>query len=229
MIEDAGSHRPERSLLLPVLFDGTGGAVLGVGMMRLTHTIDGDCLRALWIERFDKLDVARGRFEWMLARPHRWPVWARTLSIVGPDTFPPFFEDEVRRDVVRTGKQRQEAETLGRKAADIILTREPHGHRHSVALWQLDRVEPFLLIVMDDEVERDRVWDWLRCKSGRYHRWRAVRRQRGSAAVIRAVVRGMLRDERRLRAAGLTAAGRRPLRLWRGDPDLEGRVGGGGT
>jgi hypothetical protein len=221
MIEDAGSDRPDTSPLLPVLFDGTHGAVLGVAMMRFKRTIDGPCARPLWIERFDVLEVARARFEWMLARPERWPVWSRTLSIVGAATFPAFFEDEIRQDAARTARQRLEAEDLGRKAADIILAREPHGHRHSVALWRQDRIARFLMIVMDEEVERDRVWDWLRWKRDRYERWREISKERGSAVLVRGVLRGMLRDEKRLRAAGLVATGRRPLRLWRGEPNRQ--------
>jgi hypothetical protein len=217
MMEDAALDRPEGSPLLPVLFDGTDGALLGVAMMRLRPTIDGVRSQALWVERFAEPEVARVRFDWMLARPERWPVWCRTLSIVGADTFPALFENEIRRDVMRMVNQRIEAEGLGRKAGDIILARERHRHRHSVALWRQDRVEPFLVIVMDEEIERDRVWDWLRWKRDCYERWRAFRRERGARALVRTVILGMLRDEKRLRAAGIVIAGRRPLRLWQGD------------
>ncbi|MEG3086848.1 hypothetical protein [Sphingomonas sp. PB4P5] len=228
MMQDARSDAPERRPLLPVLFDGTAGAVLGVALVRFSPTVDGPCPRPLWIERFEDPGVARARFEWMLARPERWPVWVRTLSIVGADTFPGFFEDEIRRDAVRLVTQRHEADVIGRKASDIILTREPHGHRHSVALWRQDRIEPFLLIVMDEEVERDRVWDWLRWKGDRYERWRTFCKERGQSALVHDVIRGMLRDEKRLRAAGLTISGRRPLRLWRGHEDATGNANDGG-
>jgi hypothetical protein len=217
MMQDARSDVPEPPPLLPVLFDGTDGSVPVVALMRFLPTADGPRPRALWIERFEDPDVARARFEWMLARPDRWAVWARTLSIVGADAFPAFFEDEVRRDAMRLAIQRKQADRLGQKARDIILIREPHGHRHSVALWRQDRIEPFLLIVMDEEIERDRVWDWLRWKGDSYERWRTFCKERGQPALVRAVIRGMLRDEKRAWEAGLARTGRRPLRLWRGD------------
>jgi hypothetical protein len=66
------------------------------------------------------------------------------------------------------------------------------------------------------------VWDWVRWRRERFGRWRAIAKRRGSAAVIRAIIRAMLRDEMRLRAAGLATAGRRPLRLWQGDSGLTG-------
>jgi hypothetical protein len=222
MTGDFQGGRAESRFLLPVLFDGSAGAVLGVGMVRLTSGEDGTGAQALWVERFDVFDEARARFEWMLMRPERWPVWMRTLAIVGGDAFSALLLDEVRVDALRVADQRCTAERLGRRASQITLARERDGHRHTVALRRLDEVEPFLLIAMDDPIERDRVWDWVRWRRGRYGRWRAIAKQRGSAAVIRAVVRAMLRDEMRLKAAGLAAAGRRPLRLWRGGSGLTG-------
>jgi len=79
-----------------------------------------------------------------------------------------------------------------------------------------DETVPFLVLRLDQKAERDRVFDWARWQGLSYHGWRAHWEAHGSIALERLILEGMLRDERRIKAAGLGAGGRRPLKFWRG-------------
>ncbi|WP_230768890.1 hypothetical protein [Sphingomonas sp. Leaf4] len=70
---------------------------------------------------------------------------------------------------------------------------------------------------VSEKWERDRVVDWLRWQQPRFHEFQEYLDEHGSLELERLVLAGMRDAERAAKAKGITSAGRRPLRFWRGE------------
>lgn len=75
----------------------------------------------------------------------------------------------------------------------------------------------FWRIMFREKWERERFRDWFRCQRDRFQDFAAFLEANDAIALERLLLREMLDAERRAKAAGIAAGGRRPLRFWRGE------------
>jgi hypothetical protein len=220
MTHDSDSNdvpKPAASFV-PMLYDDVDGDVFGLALVRNFGEREGEIEPglAVWILEMAFADDARERYEWMLTRPERWAVWARLAPIVGPEMLTLMMEGEQDEDVRLAAELQAQAERLAREARTVTALSTEVAGRPAVTLGRGSEKEPFLVIAFDEPVERDRLWDWLRWQTHRYRGWRMLWDDKGPGALRRLIVKSMLHDEHRVRAAGRSLGGPRPLRLWGG-------------
>jgi hypothetical protein len=203
---------------VPMLRNDDADDFIGIVLVRNHAEKDGEIEPGLpvWILEMAFAEDARERYEWMLTRPERWAVWGRLAPIVGSEMLTLMMEGEQDEDVRLAAELQAQADRVAREARTVTaLTTEVDG-RPCVTLDRNSDIEPFLVIMFDEAVERDRLWDWLRWQPHRYRGWRMLWDEKGPAALRRLIVESMLHDEHRARQAGHAIAGPRPLRLWDG-------------
>lgn len=221
-------HEPDRNdvprrppQFVPMLHDDATADFVGLALVRNHAERSGEIEPGLpvWILEMAFVEDARERYDWMLTRPERWAVWARLAPMVGPEMLTLMMEGEQDEDARLAAGLQAQADRLAREARTVAaLSTEVHG-RPCVTLCRGSESEPFLSISFDEPVERDRLWDWIRWQTHRYRGWRMLWDEKGPAALKRLIVKSMLHDEHRVRAAGQALGGPRPLRLWRGGRD----------
>lgn len=172
--------------------------------------------------RFNTRQEAVDRLDWMNTRPERWEVWGRMAPILGVDTLATFIAAEQAKEDAERAEQAARREEEERRASTVRMACEDDRSKVLITLKRGDDAAPVIRMALSSKAERDRIWDWLRWQTGRYRDWHALCAAKGPQAVEREILEGMLRDEARLRKAGLSAGGRRPLRFWRGDEEDAG-------
>lgn len=175
----------------------------------------------LWSRRYAHRRHAEAIFAWMTSRQEQWAVWGRLTPLVGPDGLLAAAGQAVAEE------RRGTAHKLLRKREKARKAREKAKHVHSylvddrgefgIDLRRGGQEDGFFVIWFRQQWERERFRDWWRPQVGRFPEFAAFFEQHGAKALERRLLKEMQETERRVRLAGLSAGGRRPLRFWRGD------------
>lgn len=120
-------------------------------------------------------------------------------------------EDALEAEALRL--QHEETERATRIASFLVDGNGQFG----VDLRRPGAKTGFWRINFRERWERERFRDWFRNQRSRYDEFAAFLDGNDAVALERLVLREMLDTERRVKAAGLSAGGRRPLRFWRGE------------
>lgn len=171
----------------------------------------------LWRRAFSKKQDAQSRFQWMLARQDRWAIWARLARVIGPEDLETMMAAEAAADAEAAEKARQRAHDEALDLATIYMEAVEQDRSFQITMQRGRRGEPFFRMRFAKEAEQDRVWDWVRWSGHAYHRWAEIFDRKGHLALEKVILEDMLKEEHRVKAAGLSAGGRRPLRFWRGN------------
>lgn len=172
----------------------------------------------VWTNGFATVEAARTIRDVMRDRPERWAAWARMSEILGADFVAGLIEAEAlsaaEQEATRIEKERKrakkdrEAEEESRRVWMQLFVDRPRivGRRGN---------GKFLELEVDTAVEARRIWDWVRWQRPAFDDWYALYEQAGEVAVEKLVLESMLITEKKVKASGLSAGGRRPLRYWR--------------
>lgn len=207
---------------VPVLeaVDGIGGR-LAVSLVRQYRDgVSPDARACIWTMTFGSEADATRLYDWMCTRADRWVVWGRIAPILGQALFEQFLADEADRDANLLADEASRLENEHRAALEITIARIDGQAHFGLALQRADEPSPFFRMILERRIERDRIFDWLRWQSHRFHEWHEHRLANGHKSLERMVLEGMLTTEHNVKAAGLGAGTRRPLKFWRGDPQV---------
>lgn len=159
---------------------------------------------------------------WMWAMPEDWSIWGRIALRIGSATLDPMIIDRARKHAAeekererRLRKEERERERLAREITLYLY--DPKHKRSSLGLQRGSEDKAFWRMTFTEKWERDRVVDWLRWQQPRFHELEEYLNEHGSLELERLVLAGMRNAERAAKAKGITSAGRRPLRFWRGE------------
>lgn len=197
-------------------FDAEGGSVLMVRPANADGRRD-----ALWAAQLGSA-TAREVFEWMVACPDQWPLWARLACLFGDQAVSAIVIEGAERDAERAAVAK---ETARLKADERRRLREHVGlfvldqknKRPGLSLESGDKDKPFFVMRFSEKWERERVLDWMRWQQPRFREFRSVVESEGAVALERLVLAGMRETEAEVKRRGLGSGGRRPLRFWRGE------------
>ena len=199
--------------------DAPAPVVRFVCLTRCGEVILGE--RLIWQQQFDRLRHAKGVFEWMVERQEIWPFWGRLARLTGPDRL---FADAAA-DVARTrsgraaelARARVEARTARARRKEISSFLVEEDGQFGVDLTRGDERDGFFVLWFRERWERERFRDWWRAQHDRFPDFATLHDAQGAAALERMLLREMQDTEKRIKAAGLGAGGRRPLRFYRGE------------
>jgi hypothetical protein len=199
--------------------DAASSSVTFVGLTRSSGKILNE--RLIWRRHFARRRDADGIFEWMIERQDEWPFWGHLTSLIGPDRlFAAAAEDVARARSARAAdllRNRNEARAARRKEQRISsYLVEKHG-QFGVNLKRGGQKKGFFVMWFRESWERERFRDWWRPQHHRFAEFAALHDAQGAPALERMLLREMQDTEKRIRAAGLGAGGRRPLRFYRGE------------
>ena len=159
---------------------------------------------------------------WMLGHPQDWSLWALVASIAGPANLADIVRAGVAAGIVRERDKveadRREAERdaeLHRVIESFLVERKG---RFGVTLERGDATRPFWSVMFREKWERERFRDWWNCQRHRFAEFAEYLESHEPLDLERLVLAEMLATEKAVKAAGLGAGGRRPLRFWRGRP-----------
>lgn len=193
-----------------------------MSFMRLTRW--GDAVlgeRVIWQQHFDRRREAAGVFDWMVERQDDWPYWGRLAGLIGPDRLfavaaADVAEVRTRRaaDLLRTRMEARAAREREQEISSYLV--DKHG-QYGVNLRRGGHKKGFFVIWFRESWERERFRDWWRAQQHRFAEFAAFHNAQGASALERLLLREMQDTEKRIKAAGLGAGGRRPLRFYRGE------------
>lgn len=199
--------------------DSTGTSLSFVGLTRCSGSILDE--RPIWQRRFIRARDANGIFDWMVERRADWPVWGHLTSLIGPDRlFAAAAADVARTRTERAAdllRKRKEARAVRRKEQEFSSYLVEKDGRFGVDLTRGDHRTGFFVIWFRESWERERFRDWWRSQHHRFAEFAALHEVQGASALERMLLREMQDTEKRIKAAGLGAGGRRPLRFYRGE------------
>lgn len=175
----------------------------------------------LWCQRYAHRRHAEAIFAWMTKRSHQWPLWGRLSQLVGPTRLLAVASAEVARERYEEAQRLLKARSNARKSRErarkiksyLVERRGEFG----VDLRRGGHDKGFFAIWFRQSWERERFRDWWRPQAHRFAEFAAFFDEHGGQALERMLLREMQETERRVKIAGLSAGGRRPLRFWRGD------------
>lgn len=197
-------------------FDADGGCVLIVRPTRSDGRRD-----ALWAADLGSRP-AREVFDWMVARPDQWPLWARLACLFGDEAVSAVVVEGAERDAERAAMEKEtsrlEAEERRRLHERVeLFVLDPKNKRPGISLESGDENRPFFVMRFSEKWERERVLDWMRWQKQRFREFRTLVESEGAVALERIIPAGMRTTEADVKRRGLGSGGRRPLRFWRGE------------
>lgn len=199
--------------------DAPAAAVGFVRLIRWGEAILGESL--IWQQHFDRRRDATGMFAWMAERREFWPFWGRLTSVIGPDRlFAAAAADvaKARSDrAAELARARKEARATRERRKEISSYLVEKGGQFGVDLRRGDERKSFFVLWFRESWERERFRDWWRPQHHRFADFSAFHDAQGASALERMLLREMQETEKRIKAAGLGAGGRRPLRFYRGE------------
>lgn len=182
---------------------------------------DGDVV-PVWSVLLETPKAARALYRWMTSNPVSWSVWGRLSVRLGPEAASRLImkaaaEHEQDR-IEREREQRAVAKEQARLARQIeLFYYDPKKKAPSLGLKRGNENRPFFRMTFTEKWERDRVLDWLRNRREFFAEMEELWSEHGSLALERHILARMRETERDVKARGLSAGGRRPLRFWRGE------------
>lgn len=194
-----------------------------VTFVRRIRTGDQIAETVLWQKEFATLLDARRSFEWLNERSSDWTLWGRHSEQFGPDAILSALGTSMAADrasrAARLVEDRRKARKKREKAKMICSYLVERDERYGLDLRRGDSKRGFFEILFRERWERERFRDWFRCQSHRFTEFAVIFEEKGPLELERALLREMLATERRVKAAGESAGGRRPLRFYRGDEE----------
>jgi hypothetical protein len=125
-------------------------------------------------------------------------------------------EEQLEAEEEEDERRRLREEAVARAALiDTFLV--DAGGQFGLDLRRFGAKAGFWRIMFREKWERERFRDWFRCQRPRFQEFATFLADHDAVALERLLLAEMLATERRIKAAGLGAGGRRPLRFWRGD------------
>jgi hypothetical protein len=182
----------------------------------------------VWTAAFDTPAEAQRRRDWLDADAVRRIHLGRYAGLFGPGHVTSAVETGLRIEEVRLEERRRlddEAALLAREMAedDVRESRKiacyfrERRRRFFIDLERGNGKELFWSIAFDEKWERDRFWDYFGWQRDRWPSFAEHLDGHDSRDLERLLVKEMFDAEKRARAEGVSAGGRRPLRFWRGD------------
>lgn len=197
-------------------FDEDSGSVLIVRPTNADGRHD-----ALWVGRLG-FPTAREVFDWMVARPDQWPLWARLACLFGDQAVSAIVVERAGRDAERAAAAKEAARLAAEERRRLhehvdLFVLDQKNKRPGLSLESGDEDQPFFVMRFSEKWERERVLDWMRWQQPRFREFRTVVESDGGVALERIVLAGMRDTEADVKRRGLGSGGRRPLRFWRGE------------
>ncbi|UYY76810.1 hypothetical protein [Sphingomonas sp. R1] len=175
----------------------------------------------IWTRTFRHRRHAASLFGWMLDRRAQWLLWGRLGEVVGPDRLLAMAASELStlrssqaRELLKKRAKVRKAKARALKIYSFLVDR--HGE-FGIDLRRGGEDKGFFVIWFRQNWERERFRDWWRPQTHRFADFAAFFEEQGSRALERKLLAEMQETEKRVKLAGLSAGGRRPLRFWRGD------------
>lgn len=192
--------------------------------LRRQVVVNDAIVAAVTVWSLDTDDAAEAQqwWAWLSARPEQWSFWGRMLPLVGAAHLEGLVRSGAAADAAHECDELEAARLRAERDAELHEVIESflvdRGGRLGVTLQRGDEVEPFWTIVFGEKWERERFRDWWRWQRHRFADFAAFLEERDALDLERLVLAEMLATEKTVKAAGLSAGGRRPLRFWRGEP-----------
>lgn len=199
----------------------------------LRRLIEGETLldeTELWRWVFPSFPDARRVIQWMQLFPDKWQAWGRMSSVFGSDQLMNWLEQEARscraarlenlRDQRRTilrQRAKEERRRAKEKEVHSYLVDDEKNRQFGIDLRRGGDKKGFFVIWFRERWERERFRDWWRCQKQRFGEFVAFLEEHGAAALERRLLQEMLIVEKKVKQAGMSAGGRRPLRFYRGE------------
>lgn len=175
----------------------------------------------VWTRTLRRRRHAASLFAWMLEKRGQWLLWGRLGEIVGPDRLLAMAASEISelrasqaRDLL---KKRAKARKAKARALKIYSFLVDHHGEFGIDLRRGGEDKGFFVMWFRQNWERERFRDWWRPQAHRFADFAAFFEEHGGRALERKLLAEMQETEKRLKLAGLSSGGRRPLRFWRGD------------
>lgn len=187
----------------------------------LRRHLDGQA-HSVWAVTLETPKAARALHAWMTTNPNCWSFWGRLALRVGPEAAGRLImraaAEHERDRIEREREQRADAREQARLARQIeLFYYDPKKKPPSLGLERGNESSPFFRMTFTEKWERDRVLDWLRNRRELFAEMEELWSEHGSLALERHILAGMRETERDVKARGISAGGRRPLRFWRGE------------
>jgi hypothetical protein len=175
----------------------------------------------VWSRTYAHRRHAEAILGWMTSQPERWPLWGRLSELVGPERLLTMavaqVADERSEAARKLLRSRAQARKAGKRSRSINSYLVEKDGEFGVDLRRAGHENGFFAIFFRQSWERERFRDWWRPQAHRFAEFAAFLDEHGAPALERRLLREMQETEKRVKLAGLSAGGRRPLRFWRGD------------
>jgi hypothetical protein len=171
----------------------------------------------VWSYSFASGSERRRVFEALELTPAQIALWGRLTMLLGREAVDAMVErqvevlDQDRRDAMQSRREARAAY----KRVELYVRDE--GNRFILDLERDSESKPEWSIRFAGKSERDRLCDWLRWQRGRFGEFLDYARAHGAKALERRLIDEMFEAEQRVKEAGKSAGGVRPLRMWRGE------------
>jgi hypothetical protein len=174
-----------------------------------------------WTFGFDTEDGARRAADWI----GRHPRDASAACRIGTEAAFADFDCLMRVRLVQEQLKAEEdererrrlREEADRRSVSIDSFLVDAGGQFGLDLRRFGAKTGFWRIMFRERWERERFRDWFRLQRARFEEFAVFLDEHDAVALERQLLAEMLDTERRIKAAGRGAGGRRPLRFWRGE------------
>jgi hypothetical protein len=192
-----------------------------IGCVQLLRMMPDGVPAAIW-RRYAGEAEAHDIYYWMNVRPDHWHYWGRLVILFGDQTLEvvivheSMLEAEIRAAEAEQERLEQDKRDRLHQKIELYIIDERY-ERPGLSLESGDETKPFFVMNFSEKWERERILDWMRWQRARFIEFRDLNGSKGAAALERAIIAGMRVTENDVKAKGLAAGGRRPLRFWRGE------------
>lgn len=184
----------------------------------------------LWSRSFPSTAEGWRIIRWMQLCPDQWQAWGRMSSIIETDQLMSWLEEQARSDraarlehlreqrrKILRQREKEERRRAKQKELHSYLVDDEDNRQFGVDLRRGGDKKGFFVIWFRERWERERFRDWWRCQNHRFGEFVAFLGEHGAPALERRLLQEMLIAEKKVKRAGLSAGGRRPLRFYRGE------------
>ncbi|KAA9019610.1 hypothetical protein [Sphingobium limneticum] len=198
---------------------------LGIGNIPrveiLRRRFDGEVV-PVWSVLLGTPKAARTLHKWMMENPESWSVWGRLALRLGTEAAGRMIMAAATRHEqarIESERERRDAEKEQRRLSREITLYyyDPKKKAPSLGLERGNESRPFFRMTFTEKWERDRVLDWIKHQRAHFADMEEMWAEHGALALERHILAGMRETERDVKARGMGAGGRRPLRFWRGE------------
>lgn len=223
------------------MFENLGDSAISVeadasdhALLHVTFCVLDDPSRSNWLaivpahceEPLQQDFVWQGEFEQQVAQvikarlaedPGFLCLMGRLAYFAGPQVLDGIFGEianAVQQDWLRQEAQKREEEAA-RLAVHCYYRSLKNAH--SLSLKRESDDKPSWEITFRGRAERERLADWLRWQKDRYLEFLEFAERNGARALENRLMNEMFETEARIKKAGRSAGGLRPLRMWRGE------------